>query len=460
MLDPVRWDTELICCYDQAGPRYTSYPCALEFHEGVSEFELRQALKDSRQQLRPLALYVHLPFCPNLCYYCNCTKIITKDRGRTQPYLQRLEQEIRLIARQLDPKQPVRQLLLGGGTPTFLSHDELRQLMSCLREHFNLADDDSVDYGIEIDPREADWATMGLLRNLGFNRISLGVQALDPAVQRAVNRMQRLDETRAIIEAARTLQFRSINIDMMYGLPKQTPAMFAEAVAEVIAMQPDRLALYHYAHLPERFAAQRKINASELPERAAKLQMMQNSFEQLSAAGYRYIGMEQFALPDDELAIAQEEGQLRRTFQGYSSCRSCDLIGLGLSAISQIGTLYSQNSSELKEYQALLDAGQLPMRKGLHLTQDDQIRRAVIEHLLCDAQLEFAAIEQRFAIDFRHYFADIWPHLEQFAQDGLIELSDTKLDVCPVGRLLIHVLCLPFDKHRLAEHQQRFSRII
>ena len=297
MLDAIRWDSDLIQRYDLAGPRYTSYPTALQFHSQVSPFDLLHALRESRKAQRPLSLYVHVPFCANICYYCACNKVITKDRGRTQPYLQRLEQEIQLIACHLDPKQKVEQLHFGGGTPTFLSHDELRQLMAHLRKHFNLLDDDSGDYGIEIDPREADWSTMGLLRELGFNRVSIGLQDLDPDVQRAVNRLQSLEETRAVIDAARTLQFRSINIDLIYGLPRQTPDAFARTVDEVIRLQPDRLSVFNYAHLPERFMPQRRINTSDLPSAADKLLMLERTIAQLTGAGYRYIGMDHFALP-------------------------------------------------------------------------------------------------------------------------------------------------------------------
>src|SRR6218665_2720947 len=354
MLDAIHWDADLIRRYDRPGPRYTSYPAALQFNEQVGGDALVQALAESRKALRPLSVYVHVPFCANICYYCGCNKVITKDRGRAVPYLQRLHEEVSRIASQLDKRQVVEQLHFGGGTPTFLGHDELRRLMSHLREHFTLLDDDSGDYGIEIDPREADWSTMGLLRELGFNRVSLGVQDLDPVVQRAVNRLQSLEQTRTIVEAARTLQFRSVSIDLIYGLPKQTPESFARTVDEVITRQPDRLSLFNSAHLPERFLPQRRINVDDLPNPADKLAMLQGSIEQLSAAGYRYIGMDHFALPDDELATAQEDGSLQRNFQGYTTHGHCDLIGLGVSAISQIGDLYCQNSSDLPRYMAAI----------------------------------------------------------------------------------------------------------
>ena len=460
MLDDLRWDSDLIRRYDLAGPRYTSYPTAVQLHGEVGSFDLLHALRESRRSVRPLSLYLHVPFCANICYYCACNKVITKDRGRALPYLQRLEQEIQLVACHLDPGQRVEQLHFGGGTPTFLSHPELRQLMARLREHFSLLEDDSGDYGIEIDPREADWSTMGLLRELGFNRVSLGVQDLDPAVQRAVNRLQSLEQTRTLIEAARTLQFRSVNLDLIYGLPRQTPQGFARTVEEVIRLQPDRLSVFNYAHLPERFMPQRRIDNSELPSPAAKLEMLQATIEQLTTAGYRYIGMDHFALPDDELAIAQEEGTLQRNFQGYTTHGHCDLIGLGVSAISQIGDLYCQNSSDLNTYQAALSGGQLATQRGLQCNQDDRLRRAVIQQLICHFELEFSAIEQAFAIDFTGYFRTLWPQLQAMHQDGLISLDAKGIRVLPAGRLLVRSVCMVFDAYLELHNRQRFSRVI
>lgn len=460
MLDAIRWDSDLIRRYDLAGPRYTSYPTALQFQTQVGAFDLLHALRASRKAIRPLSLYVHIPFCANICYYCACNKVITKDRGRAQAYLQRLEHEIQMIACHLDPGQVVEQLHFGGGTPTFLSHDELRQLMAHLRRHFNLLDDDSGDYGIEIDPREADWSTMGLLRELGFNRVSLGVQDLDPQVQRAVNRLQSLEETQAIIDAARTLQFRSVNIDLIYGLPKQTPQAFAHTVKEIIALQPDRLSVFNYAHLPERFMPQRRIHSDDLPPAEAKLHMLENTIGQLTQAGYRYIGMDHFALPDDELAIAQEEQTLQRNFQGYTTHGHCDLIGLGVSAISQVGDLYSQNSNDLSDYQSLLASDQLATKRGLTCNQDDRIRRAVIQQLICHFSLDFAAIEAQFAIDFRAYFSELWPQLARMASDGLITLKPEGIEVLPAGQLLARSVCMVFDAYLTQQNRQRFSRVI
>jgi oxygen-independent coproporphyrinogen III oxidase len=460
MLDDLRWDPELLRRYDLTGPRYTSYPTAVQFHSQISGFDVLHALRDSRKKARPLSLYVHIPFCANICYYCACNKVITKDRSRSGQYLQRLQHEIQMIACHLDSQQAVEQLHLGGGTPTFLSHVELRQLMAHLREHFTLLDDDSGDYGIEIDPREADWSTMGLLRELGFNRVSLGVQDLDPLVQRAINRMQSLSETRAIVEAARTLQFRSVNIDLIYGLPLQTPDGFARTVDEVIALQPDRLSVFNYAHLPERFMPQRRIDTAQLPGAEHKLQMLQRSIEQLTSAGYRYIGMDHFALPDDDLAIAQEEGTLQRNFQGYTTHGHCDLVGLGVSAISQIGDLYAQNTSDLGQYQSFLANDQLATVRGVTCNADDRIRRAVIAQLICHCRVDFAPIEQAFGIDFRHYFNTVWPRLLAMSSDGLIHLDTRSIEVKPAGRLLVRSVCIVFDAYLDLQNRQRFSRVI
>ncbi|ELQ02536.1 oxygen-independent coproporphyrinogen III oxidase [Pseudomonas syringae] len=460
MLDAIRWDSDLIHRYDVAGPRYTSYPTAVQFHTQVSAFDLLHALRESRKASRPLSLYVHLPFCANICYYCACNKVITKDRGRAQAYLQRLEHEIQMLACHLASGQVVEQLHLGGGTPTFLSHDELRRLMAQLRLHFNLLDDDSGDYGIEIDPREADWSTMGLLRELGFNRVSLGVQDLDPTVQRAINRMQSLEETRAIVEAARTLQFRSVNIDLIYGLPTQNPQTFSHTVDKVIDLQPDRLSVSNYAHLPERFMPQRRIDVADLPDAESKLLMLERTVEQLGNAGYRYIGMDHFALPDDELATAQEDLTLQRNFQGYTTHGHCDLIGLGVSAISQVGELYSQNSSDLNEYLRLLDSDQPATRRGLICNDDDRIRRAIIQQLICHFTLDFGEIEKTFCIDFRNYFSEAWPQLLGMASDGLITLSETGIEVRPAGRLLVRAVCMVFDTYLTRQNRQQFSQVI
>ncbi len=460
MLESIRWDTELIRRYDQAGPRYTSYPTAVQFNGRIGSFDLLHALRESRQARRPLSLYVHLPFCANICYFCGCNKVITADRQRAIPYLQQLKREIELIACHLSPDQPVEQLHLGGGTPTFLEHQQLRDLMTHLRSHFLLVDSKASDFSVEIDPREANWPTMGLLRELGFNRISLGVQDLDPQVQAAVNRVQSLEQIRAVVDAARTLHFRSLSVDLIYGLPLQTPASFAQTLQAVIELQPDRLSLFNYAHLPQRFAPQRRIDAADLPDPAAKLEMFQQSIEALTRAGYRYIGMDHFALPDDDLAIAQEDGTLQRNFQGYTTHGHCDLIGLGVSAISQIGDLYCQNQTDLAAYQESLSQGQLATQRGLRCSADDRLRRSVIQSLMCTFHLDIGALERAHGVDFRSYFASAWPALEQMAGDGLLTLSPSEIKVLPAGRLLIRVICMQFDHYLSHEADERYSRVI
>ena len=460
MLPTIRWDADLIRRYDHAGPRYTSYPTAVQFHDGVKPADFLHAIDASREAGRQLSLYVHVPFCANICYYCACNKVITKDRSRSREYLASLQREMELISAHLGPDQVVEQLHFGGGTPTFLSHQELRELMAGLRSRFSLRDDDIGDYSIEIDPREADWATMGLLRELGFNRVSFGVQDLDPEVQRAVNRLQTLEQTQAVMDAARTLAYRSINIDLIYGLPKQTPESFARTVEAIIALKPDRLSVFNYAHLPERFMPQRRINSADLPSPAQKLEMFENSVRQLLAAGYRYIGVDHFALPDDSLSIAQENGELQRNFQGYTTHGHCDLIGLGVSSISQVGDLYCQNSSDLKVYQERLQADELATQRGLVCHSDDIIRRAVISQLICHFQLQFSDIEARFGIDFPEYFASCLPMLEQMARDGLIILTPGGIRVMAAGRLLVRSICMLFDAYQSDTSQQRFSRII
>ncbi|WP_341706127.1 oxygen-independent coproporphyrinogen III oxidase [Halopseudomonas sp.] len=457
---PTRWDADLIRRYDHAGPRYTSYPTAVQFHDGVKPADFLHAIDASRAANRQLSLYVHVPFCANICYYCACNKVITKDRSRAREYLASVQREMELISAHLGPDQVVEQLHFGGGTPTFLSHQELRELMGGLRSQFNLRDDDIGDYSIEIDPREADWTTMGLLRELGFNRVSFGVQDLDPEVQRAVNRLQTLEQTQTVMDAARTLAYRSINIDLIYGLPKQTPESFARTVEAIIALKPDRLSVFNYAHLPERFMPQRRINSADLPSPAQKLEMFENSVRQLLAAGYRYIGMDHFALPDDSLSIAQENGELQRNFQGYTTHGHCDLIGLGVSSISQVGDLYCQNSSDIKVYQERLQADELATQRGLVCHSDDVIRRAVISQLICHFQLQFSDIESRFGIDFPEYFASCLPMLEQMARDGLIILTPGGIRVMAAGRLLVRSICMLFDAYQTEASQQRFSRII
>ncbi|WP_434456029.1 oxygen-independent coproporphyrinogen III oxidase [Stutzerimonas urumqiensis] len=454
----IHWDADLIRRYDQPGPRYLSYPTAARFDPRVGSYELHQALRESRRAARPLALHAHIPFCANVCHYCACNKVITKDHGRALPYLERLEREIELIACHLGHAQAVQQLHLGGGTPTFLSHDELRRLVGTLQQRFHVADD--AELSIEIDPREADWPTMGLLRELGFNHISVGVQDLDPAVQRAINRMQTFEQTTTVIDAARTLQYHSLNIDLIYGLPLQTPDSFAKTVQLIIGQQPDRISVFAYTHLPERFKAQRRINASDLPEPGDRLEMLRTTLEQLTRAGYRHIGMGHFALPHDDLAMAQEDGSLQRNVLGYTARGDCDVIGLGVSAVSQVGDLYTRNHEDIARYQEALDRGQLPTERGFRCDDDDRRRRYVIQRLMCDFEVDFATFAERFGDRFDQCFADCWPMLAQMERDGLIHLSTEAMTVLPAGRLLVRSLCRLFDRYAFDEQVRPYPLVV
>ena len=456
----VVFDPALIRRYDKAGPRYTSYPTAVQFQEGFGETEYRVAALASNAGGAPLSLYFHLPFCDTVCYYCACNKIVTKNRKRTAPYLERLFREIELQGALFDRSRPVVQLHWGGGTPTFLSVGEMRALMHKTREHFRLRDDDSGEYSIEVDPREANAEIIALLRELGFNRLSLGVQDFDPTVQKAVNRIQSEAETFAVLDAARATGFRSVNMDLIYGLPHQTVASFAATLDKVIAAGPDRLSVFNYAHLPELFKTQRQIDTASLPAAGEKLAILQHTIECLTAAGYVYIGMDHFARPDDELAVAQREGSLYRNFQGYSTHADCDLVAMGITAIGKVADTYSQNVKTLDAYSTLLDAGQLPVFRGLVLSDDDKLRRAIITQLICHFELNFARIEQAFGIRFRDYFAAELQEFTAMQTDGLLELNEDSIVVRPAGKLLIRNICMVFDTYLRAAQQQRFSKVI
>lgn len=460
MSDPVSWDASLIRRYDEAGPLYTTYPTLAQYYDGILPGDLGTALQESSRLGRPLSLYVHIPFCANTCHYCFCTRVITKDRSRAQPYLAALYREIDLICDQAQLTAPVERLHLGGGTPTFLAHTDLTELMGKLRSCFGLYTDDSADYSVEVDPREADWSTLGLLRELGFNHVSLGVQDLDPEVQRAINRLQSLEQTQAMMDAARALAYRSVNMDLIYGLPRQTPASFAHTLEQVIEMKPDRLTLRNYMHLPELYPSQRHIREEQLPGEDARLAIHGQSQQRLLEAGYRFIGMGQYALPDDNLSLARETGMLSRTLQGYVAGVECDVIGLGVSAISQVGNLYCRNTCDVSEYQQQLAQGRLPLRQGLKCSADDRLRRVVIQHLMCRFQVNYRDIEQRFNIDFAAYFADCMGTLRQMHEDGLIHLGAGGIEVLAAGRPLIARVCQVFDAYRHTIDDRRHARII
>jgi oxygen-independent coproporphyrinogen-3 oxidase len=443
----ISFDLDLIRRYDQSGPRYTSYPTAVEFDESFDAAAYRAACERSNHSGRPVSLYFHIPFCDTVCFYCACNKIATKDRSLAPPYLERVYKELALQSELFDKSRVVEQLHWGGGTPTFLSHAQMTELMDTTRRHFNLAGDDVGEYSIEIDPREADAAGVALLRRLGFNRMSLGVQDFDPRVQQAVNRIQTEAETMAVLEAARSEGFRSISIDLIYGLPFQTPESFARTLERVIAVGPERLSVFNYAHLPERFKPQRRINEADLPAPEAKLDILQSTIERLTEAGYVYIGMDHFARPDDELARAQQAGTLYRNFQGYSTHADCDLIGIGVTSIGKIDNTYGQNRRGLEEYYADLDAGRLPVFRGIELTRDDLIRRDMITRLICHFELGIPSAEAAWDIRFDAYFADALMKLRDMAGDGLLEVDAHKIRILPRGRLLVRNICMAFDAY-------------
>ncbi|QWF69433.1 oxygen-independent coproporphyrinogen III oxidase [Methylomonas paludis] len=455
----IKFDLDLIHRYDKSGPRYTSYPTALELHEGFGEAEYRQQIAKSNALGGPLSLYFHIPFCDTVCFYCACNKIITKNRAHAVPYLDSLVQEIAMQGALFDKSRVVNQLHWGGGTPTFLNYAQMRQLMEATRTHFNLRDDDKGEYSIEVDPRETNDQTIAQLRELGFNRISLGLQDFDPAVQKAVNRIQSKEQTFAVLDAARQEGFRSTNIDLIYGLPLQTEQSFAATLDQVLAYEPDRFSIFNYAHMPSRFKTQRQIVETELPSPALKLDILQMVGKKLTDAGYVYIGMDHFAKPDDELAVAQREGKLYRNFQGYSTHSDCDLVGLGVTSIGRVADAYLQNNKELDEYQSSIAEGKLPVFRGVALDEDDKLRRAVITQLICHFDLDFSKIEQEFNISFHDYFGPEFASLNAMQNDGLLTLSDQGIQVLPAGRLLIRNICMVFDRY-LAQKQQQFSRVI
>ncbi|MFA7633192.1 MAG: oxygen-independent coproporphyrinogen III oxidase [Thiohalomonadaceae bacterium] len=454
------FDPELIKRYDKSGPRYTSYPTAVQFHTEFSAIDYRRQVEASNQRANPLSLYFHIPFCDTVCFYCGCNKVVTKDRTRSAPYLDRLHHELELQGALYDQNRRVDQLHWGGGTPTFISRAEMTALMDKTRACFNLRDDDSGEYSIEIDPREVKADTIALLRKLGFNRMSLGVQDFDPRVQKAVNRIQAEDVTLSAVAAARHEGFKSVSIDLIYGLPLQSVASFTATLDKVLEISPDRLSVFNYAHLPELFKPQRRINADELPTAQEKLNILQLSIEKLTAAGYVYIGMDHFAKPDDELAVAQRSGTLYRNFQGYSTHAQCDVIGLGATSIGQVARCYAQNLKELEDYYASIDAGQLPIFRGVELTDDDLLRRKVITELICHFYLDKTKLAEQFGIDFDSYFAAELQALSTMQEGGLLWLYDDAIKVKPAGKLLIRNICMTFDRYLREKGQQRFSKVI
>jgi len=454
------FNNDLIKKYDKSGPRYTSYPTAIQFSENFTEEDYYQQVKLSNERNTPLSLYFHIPFCDTICYYCGCNKIVTKNRNHAQPYLNALYKELTLQGALFKATRVVHQLHWGGGTPTFISHAQMTELMEQTRRHFTLLDDDSGEYSIELDPREVNGSSINLLRKLGFNRISLGVQDFNPKVQQAVNRIQSYKETQDVILAARKNKFHSISLDLIYGLPFQTVTSFNETVDKVLDLEPDRLSVFNYAHLPEMFKTQRQINANDLPSAEDKLAILQQVTNKLINAGYEYIGMDHFAKPTDELAVAQKEGKLYRNFQGYSTNSDCDLVAMGVTSIGKIADSYSQNIKTIKEYTASLDSGQLPIYRGISLSQDDILRREVINQLICHFELSFRKIENDFSVNFTDYFSAELKQLKEMQDDSLIELTQNKILVLPEGKLLIRNICMVFDIYLKKIAGQKFSKTI
>ncbi|HZX31214.1 MAG TPA: oxygen-independent coproporphyrinogen III oxidase [Rhodocyclaceae bacterium] len=455
------FDPQIIRRFDVNGPRYTSYPTADRFVEAFDSEAAKLWLgkRNIGGISRPLSLYFHIPFCNTICYYCACNKIITKDHGRSAKYLKYLAKEIELQSGYLDGEHEVIQLHWGGGTPTFLSHDEMRQLMGATRQHFKLLD--GGEYSIEVDPRKVDDATVALLGELGFNRMSVGVQDFDEGVQRAINRIQTEEETSNVIKAARANGFQSISVDLIYGLPHQTVMGFNRTLERVLAMDPDRLSIYNYAHLPSLFKPQRRINESELPSADAKLQILALAIKKLTDAGYVYIGMDHFAKPDDELAVAQRQGRLHRNFQGYSTYADCDMLSFGISSIGKVGPTYSQNVKTLDEYYDRLDNGVLPVFRGIELNADDILRRSIIQALMCHFELSIESIESAHLINFKEYFAAELADLKELEAGGLVKVDKDWISVLPPGRMLVRAISMVFDRYLRADRQRtRYSKVI
>lgn len=460
------FDARLLQRYDLPGPRYTSYPTAPQFTEEFDEAAFRKQARSSNADPIPrqLSLYVHVPYCFSPCFYCGCTRIITRDLSRGRPYLERVIREVEQVSSLFDRDREVVQLHFGGGTPNFLRREELGELIESIGRHFHFAAPAIRDFSIEIDPRNIHDGDIAAYAALGLNRASLGVQDFDPQVQQAVNRLQSVEQTLRVIDACRASGFRSVNVDLIYGLPKQTLDGFARTLDTVLSVRPDRLAIYGYAHLPELFKAQRQIESADLPDAQSKLALLQLAIEKLSRAGYCYIGMDHFALPEDDLAQAQAAGRLHRNFMGYTPHADCDLIGLGMSAISHIGDSFSQSPRDLASWESAVDQGRLPVWRGLELQFDDVVRADLIQELMCQGRIDIRRIERRHDIDFRQYFADSLQRLEPLVEDGLATADENGIAATSRGRLLLRIIAMCFDRYLQRSQAQvprpRYSRVI
>ena len=457
----VCFDQDLIVRYGGRGPRYTSYPTALQFNDELTEADYKAKAKESNDSDVPLSLYIHIPFCHSLCYYCGCNKIVTRNEDRVSRYMDMLYREIDMQSELFDRKRKVEQLHFGGGTPTYLDKEELGALMDHLRKSFTFDESEEHEFSIEVDPRTVDAERIRELRALGFNRLSLGIQDFDEPVQKAVNRAQSPEEVQALMDSAREVGFGSISFDLIYGLPLQSVETFDETLNIAIAMKPDRLAVYNYAHLPERFKGQRMINSDDIPTPETKLDLLHHTIDKLCDAGYIYIGMDHSALPDDELVLARENGTLQRNFQGYSTHRQCDLVSLGVSGIGGIGNMFAQNSVSTIEYEEMIERGELPIKKGLLVDDDDLLRAAVIQDLMCYDSLSYDDFGTQHNVDFREYFASEIEKLKVLEDDDLLELSDAGINITPKGRLLLRNISMTFDRYiDLEENDNRFSKAI
>ncbi len=459
MAQKLDFDQDLIKKYDKSGPRYTSYPTAPQFSTAFSEQSLKDCINRSNTEMipKPLSLYIHIPYCDTICYYCACNKIITKNHDVTDEYIQLLETEMKMLSPMFDKDRELNQLHLGGGTPTFLNDDEMTRLMKIIEDNFKVSKD--CEMSIEIDPRKVSDDTIRLLNRIGFNRISLGVQDFDERVQKAVNRVQSYDLVRDRLMAAREVGIESINMDLIYGLPFQTVITFAQTLEKVIQLKPDRLSIFNYAHLPERFKPQRRINDDDLPSPAEKLEIFKLTMDMLQQAGYVYIGMDHFALEGDSMVKAQQEGTLQRNFQGYSTHADTDLVAIGVSSIGSIADTYSQNSPKIDDYRAMIQSKQLPVIRGFVMSDEDRLRKQVIGQLICHFKLDIGKIEEDWEIDFKNYFQSELKELEEMVEDGLVSINDEFITVEARGRLLIRNVCMVFDEY-LRDNVVKFSKVI
>ncbi len=459
----VIFNEQLINRYDCSGPRYTSYPTAVQFNHAYGEEDYREWVSASNDDPIPtsLSLYLHIPFCDTICYYCGCSKIVTKDKTRAAGYVELLKKEIKIQGALFAKDRPVVQIHWGGGTPTFLENDVIRDIFETLKNNFNVPEGDEGEFSIEVDPRTVDSDRIAQLRSIGFNRISFGVQDFDGEVQKAVNREHSTELIIKSINAARDNNYHSINIDLMYGLPRQTLESYRKTIQTTIDASPDRIAVYNYAHMPDMFKPQRRIDENELPLPEEKLKILQMTIEQLQQAGYVYIGMDHFAKKTDDLVKAQEKGTLHRNFQGYSTHANCDIVAMGITAIGRIGDNYSQNVRTIEEYESCLNEQKIPVFRGLELEADDVMRREIINSLMCNNQLDIKRLEQKWGIKFNHYFESALVHLRGMAGNGLLEMNDELISVTPSGRLLARTICMEFDRYlQESKKEQHFSRVI